>query len=125
MADQNKIRKSHRRGHYKDREDLCGEHPYGDIGQIAAFFLFLASIQLIPNKEAVAILADAVNPKWQKGTDALFIGDSFFNTDDPVVLKSGMIDIEFNYGARVVVEGPAEFACKSDNMIYLEYGRIY
>ena len=41
------------------------------------------------------------------------------------MLKSGTIELEFTYGARVVVEGPAEFSCKSDNMIHLRYGRLY
>lgn len=92
---------------------------------LAAILLFFASVRLIPNREPVAFLAEAVSPRWHNGSEAINLGDSFYNTDDPKVLKSGTIEIEFNYGARVVIEGPAEFSCKSDNMIHLHYGRIY
>lgn len=92
---------------------------------LAAVLLFFASVRLIPNREPVAFLAEAVNPKWHSSGEEINIGDLFYNTDKPKVLKSGTIEIEFNYGARVVIEGPAEFSCKSDNMIHLLYGRLY
>jgi protein-S-isoprenylcysteine O-methyltransferase Ste14 len=41
MADQNNSPKIIKGGHQEGREDLCGEHPYGDAGQIAGFLLFL------------------------------------------------------------------------------------
>ena len=95
------------------------------ITSMAALILFFASIRFIPNKEQVAVLAEAVQAKWAGSGEGMAIQDPFYNTDAPRVLKSGTIEIEFNYGARVVVEGPAEFSCKSDNMIHLHYGRIF
>lgn len=94
------------------------------ISSVAAALLFFVSIRLMPNREQVAVVAEAINSRWQSDAE-IFIGDPFYNTDKPRVLKSGVIEIEFNYGARVVVEGPAEFSCKSDNMIYVNYGRVY
>ena len=41
MAENRDPQRIPRKGDQKDREDLCGEHPFGDVGQIAAFLLFL------------------------------------------------------------------------------------
>lgn len=95
------------------------------VASMAALFLFFASVKFIPNREPVAVLAEAVEARWQNGEEALKIQDFFYNTDRPRTLRSGTIEIEFNSGARAVVEGPAEFVCKSDNMISLSYGRLY
>jgi hypothetical protein len=95
------------------------------VGSMAALFLFFASIKFIPNREPVAMLAEVVEARWQNGEEGLKIQDLFYNTDIPRVLRSGTIEIEFNSGARAVLEGPAEFVCKSDNMISLSYGRLY
>lgn len=95
------------------------------VSSMAALVLFFASLKFIPNREPVAVLAEAVEVQWQNSEEALRIQDSFYNTDVPRVLRSGTIEIEFHSGARAVLEGPAEFTCKSDNMISLNYGRLY
>ncbi len=94
------------------------------ISSIAAALLFFVSIRLVPEREEVAVVAETINSAWGSGSE-VFIGDSFYNTDEAKVLEAGVIEVEFNYGARVVIEAPAKFSCKSGNLIDLEYGRAY
>ncbi|MBN1763887.1 MAG: NPCBM/NEW2 domain-containing protein [Sedimentisphaerales bacterium] len=95
------------------------------ISSLAALFILIAYLQTVPPREAVAVLADAIDAQWQNASEEVESGRLFYNTDGPLLLKSGLIEIEFNYGARVVIEGPCEFMCKAANLIYLDYGRLY
>ncbi|MEJ5260104.1 MAG: hypothetical protein WHS88_07945 [Anaerohalosphaeraceae bacterium] len=92
---------------------------------MAALVIFFASVKFLPEREPVAFVAEAVEPRWQNGEEGLKIQDLLYNTDTPRILRSGLIEVEFYSGARVVIEGPAEFVCKSDNMLSLSYGRVY
>jgi hypothetical protein len=95
------------------------------VASMAALVVFFASVKFLPQREAVAFLTEAVEPRWQNGEEGPKNQDLFYNTDAPRILRSGTIEIEFYSGARAVIEGPAEFACKSDNMLSLAYGRVY
>lgn len=95
------------------------------IASVAAFLLLLAYIHMIPPRESVAVLKDSIAARWQGGKESIQEGVVFYNTDTPRVLKEGFLEIEFDYGARVVLEGPSEFVCKSDNQILLNFGRLY
>lgn len=95
------------------------------VASMAALVVFFASIKFLPEREPVAFVTEAVEPRWQNGEEGLKIQDLLYNTDTPRILRSGTVEVEFYSGARAVIEGPAEFACKSDNMLSLTYGRVY
>lgn len=95
------------------------------IASLAALLLMLAYVRTVPPRESVAVLVDSINPRWQNSQEDIQAGFLFYNTDVPRTLKDGMLEIEFDYGATVVIEGPCEFTCKSDNQLFLNYGRVY
>lgn len=95
------------------------------VASMAALVIFFASVKFLPEREPVAFVAEAIEPRWQNGDEGLKIQDLLYNTDVPRILRSGLIEVEFYSGARAVIEGPAEFVCKSDNMLSLSYGRVY
>lgn len=95
------------------------------ISSLAALLILIVYVRTVPPRESVAVLVDSINAQWQNSPDSIGPGHLFYNTDAPMLVKSGIIEIEFDYGAHVVIEGPCEFVCKADNLIYLDYGRLY
>ena len=95
------------------------------ISSLAAMLILIAYVRTVPSRESVAVLVDSIGAEWQSASGEIEPGHLFYNTDVPMLVKSGIIEIEFNYGARVVIEGPCEFVCKADNLICLDYGRLY
>lgn len=95
------------------------------VSSLAALLMLIAYVRSIPPQESVAVLADSINTQWVNAPEKMEAGHLFYNTDGPMLVKSGVIELEFDYGARVVIEGPCEFSCKADNLIALDYGRLY
>ena len=94
------------------------------ITTAAALFTLIVYIHFVTPRQSVAIVTDSIGAQWQGAKD-VDTGLLFNNTDEPWILKRGIVEIEFDSGAHVVVEAPCEFTCKSDNQIELSYGRIY
>lgn len=53
------------------------------------------------------------------------VGSRLSNHTDSLWLQKGVIKIEFDYGARVVIEAPAQFQLKSAEDMVLYSGRLY
>jgi hypothetical protein len=70
----------------------------------------------------VARLVRAANVQWLGITNEVFVGDSFSARE--LKLSSGVMELEFKRGARVVVEGPARFQLVSDNEAFLHMGKL-
>jgi hypothetical protein len=73
-----------------------------------------------PSFEGCAVLAHAVDPKWEGKTP---VAGSVL-PKGRFTLTSGWAQIEFFSGARVVLEGPAEFELLSRNEAACRYGRL-
>jgi hypothetical protein len=71
---------------------------------------------------AVAVLTRAVNVDWASGVEAYYPGAAL----SPGWLKfnSGLVQAEFFNGARVVLEGPAEFEIVSSRSAFCKSGRL-
>ena len=71
---------------------------------------------------AVAMLARAVDARWDPGAKPLRVGSAL----EPgwLRLKSGMAQVVFYSGARVVIEGPAELRLVSPNEAVCPTGRL-
>jgi len=74
----------------------------------------------MPSRRSVAVLTRASAAIWQSGSHA--IGEAL--PGGRLELKSGAVEVEFTRGARVVLEGPAEFEIASDNAGYLRHGKL-
>ncbi|MEP6667691.1 MAG: LamG-like jellyroll fold domain-containing protein [Chthoniobacter sp.] len=71
---------------------------------------------------AVAVLTQAVDVEWASGNDAHTVGGAL--SPGWLRLKSGLAQIEFNDGARVILEGPAELEIRSRTEAFCRAGRL-
>jgi hypothetical protein len=98
---------------------------------LAACFLILAALSVAWFKRsssrkltsmAVAMLSQAVSPRWNSRADARAVGTAL----EPgwLRLKSGLVQATFYSGTRLVVEGPAQVRLVSPGEAFCEAGRI-
>jgi anti-sigma factor RsiW len=71
-------------------------------------------------QQSVALLRGAIGAEWQDGIWQP--GQSL--APGWLRLKAGAVQLEFSRGARVLLEGPAEFELLSDNAGFLRRGRL-
>ncbi|MEI6491927.1 MAG: LamG-like jellyroll fold domain-containing protein [Verrucomicrobiota bacterium] len=98
------------------------------IGLAAAAVLIIAGMSFLvrlgsrtpAGEPKIAVLALASGAKW---TNAGYAPGALL-APGWLELKSGVVEIEFFTGARVVVEGPAEFRLVSRNEGFLNFGKI-
>ena len=97
----------------------------------AACFLILAAVGVTwfkrpssrkPTSMAVAVLSQAVAPRWNSRADALAVGTAL----EPgwLRLKSGLVQVTFYSGARLVIEGPAQVQLVSPGKAFCQAGRV-
>ncbi|HML75355.1 MAG TPA: hypothetical protein PKB02_12765 [Anaerohalosphaeraceae bacterium] len=96
------------------------------IASSAALILLIALAYLNPAKpQPAAVIIDTLNARWMHSTASPAIGDILFDKSESVSLLSGIVKMEFAYGARVILEGPATFKTVSPDKLILESGRMY
>lgn len=105
--------------------------------QISKFSLFTLVLSAAAVLFVVLFLHFAPDPRVAVATvtdslDAVFaesksypVGSRLRSHADSIWLKSGVVKIAFDYGAQVVIEGPAEFRLKSAEDMTLLSGRVY
>ncbi len=102
---------------------------YNVLVSLAAVFLivFIVYANLYPSKrsEKVAVLTEQVNAKWSDGSDQLNIDDVLYTNHGPYVLDSGFIELQYENGAKLVVEAPASFTILSESNFNLILGQVY
>jgi hypothetical protein len=72
----------------------------------------------------VATLADSIDARWA-AAETCPVGTRFKNNENLHTLESGLATIHFDYGAEIVLEGPAEFTFISAEKLALHYGRLF
>ena len=70
-------------------------------------------------------LVDGVGVKWADSGTPVSQGARFFADGAPLILREGLVTLEFDTHARVVIESPAEFQILTDDQMRLRYGRLY
>jgi len=93
----------------------------------AVIALFVSVPSLLPWKHkvqpvSVAVLTHSADAVWADSNESRQRGESL--TPGWLHLKSGAVQIEFSRGARVVLEGPAEFQLLTDNSAFLGSGKL-
>ncbi len=97
------------------------------IMSAAAMIFFALFIKLAPKplpSVEVATLVDQMDVQWGDPAIDLENGERLLSNDYSLNLKKGLINIAYDQGVTVVVEGPALFEIERSG-IYLEYGRLY
>lgn len=110
----------------KSRRDISRFHVWFTLGSVAAVFLLMLFVVSNPRSVQmdVATLTDSVGAIWGR-SEAQPKGARFKNNRPPVYLASGVATFQFDYGAEVVVEGPAEFSFVSAERMTLHSGRLF
>lgn len=97
------------------------------IGSVAALIFMLVFVQLNPRvvREEVATITESMDAEWAENNTSALNGDRLFNNSGSLYLLKGLVEIEFDYGAMVIIEGPAEIKLNSPEDMALSYGRLY
>ena len=91
----------------------------------AAILLIALFLHFGPNPSVqVATLTSSIDAVFA-GNKTFSAGSRLSNHTDSIWLQKGVIKIEFDYGARVVIEAPAEFQLDSAEDMTLYSGRLY
>lgn len=96
------------------------------ILSLAALVLLLLSAQISIwlRPQHVATFADCLDAEVAGATTPIRAGDHLFNRMGPCKLDRGLVKIDFNFGAEVVVEAPAEFEMLNANAMTLYGGQV-
>ncbi|MGE4286053.1 MAG: NPCBM/NEW2 domain-containing protein [Phycisphaerae bacterium] len=92
-----------------------------------AAVLFMIGLSYIPQKPYsvdVAVLVDEMDVKWADSRVNFTKGARLFTNQDLLRLDKGLLNIQFDDGVDVVIEGPAKFAIERSG-VYMEYGRLF
>lgn len=97
------------------------------IASVAALFVIVVGALLLAPSQALpcGVLVDSVNAQWGDGAEPIAIGATLYNQEEGYTLTSGIARIRFDYGAEVIIEGPASFACQTGEELFLRRGRAY
>lgn len=97
------------------------------ITAAAAIVLLILFVRFAPPKSGieVAILFDSINAEWGMIDTDMQKGVRFVTGSRDLYLKKGIVELLFNNGSKVTFEGPAEFQILSNDVINLNYGRVY
>ena len=95
------------------------------IFSAAAIVLIVLFLHFGPNPSVhVATLTSSIDAVFA-GNKTFSAGSRLSNHTDSLWLQKGVIKIEFDYGAKVVIEAPAEFQLDSAEDMTLYSGRLY
>jgi len=94
------------------------------------FFVLFLKFTSSKNGVEVATLTDSMNAKWATTQPSGNVDYSFQKrarliAGSSMLLNEGLVEILFDDGTNVTLEGPAEFQILSDEQIDLRYGRLY
>ncbi len=89
----------------------------------AAMLLFMVMVLFSPTRPIVATLTDSIDAEWEGKKAVPINGDVL--SQGTMYLASGLVEITFDYGAHVVIEGPAEFELESPDKMILLRGNLY
>ena len=82
-------------------------------------------IQTLPPRALpVAVVRESVNAVWGDGDFNGESGTRLNNNEGELYLKRGLVKILFDYGAEIIVEGPAIFEPESAEQLFLKSGSV-
>ena len=87
-------------------------------------FIVYAELFTPESSVQVATVVDHMDIKWSKESRELKIDDRLLTNQTAYCIEEGVINIKYDQGVDVVIEGPAKFSIER-NGIYLESGRLY
>ena len=99
---------------------------YTLIISAAAMLFAIIYVQIAPPPATtVATITDSIDAQWAKSKHPTDIGSELWNNEGVRWLHKGVVKIEFDYGAEVIVEGPTGFEMMDAEKMILHSGRLY
>jgi hypothetical protein len=94
---------------------------------IAAIVLIILFVRFAPPSKGiqVAVLVDTINAKWADVDGTMQNGTPLATSTESMLLREGYAELLFNTNVRVVIEGPAEFQLLAEDVVCLNYGKLY
>ncbi len=91
---------------------------------MAALLLMVAYVVMNPRfvPDPVAVLADTFQARWED--ESIHAGMPLTNNKSPLRLVSGCAKLEFDSGAQVIIEGPAEFNLITPEQMRMSRGKL-
>lgn len=91
---------------------------------VIMFFVYLHFAPLPSSSIEVATLVDQMDVQWGQSWMALDTGSRLWTNQGRLSLQKGIINILYDDGVSVLVEGPASFEI-DQSRLWLDYGRLY
>ena len=99
---------------------------YTAIISVAAMVFAILYAQIAPPPATtVATITDSIDTQWAQSKHSTDIGSELWNNEGIRWLHKGLVKIEFDYGAEVIIEGPSAFELKDEEKMILHSGRLY
>jgi hypothetical protein len=97
------------------------------ISMAAVFLLVVFYVFTHPRHfpQNVATVLDVYQTQWADPSVMIQKGDRLTDDNNSFYLKKGVIKILFDNGARVVIQGPAQFSLEDYERMNLTYGKLY
>jgi hypothetical protein len=73
---------------------------------------------------SVAVVGDTTDVQWSKNV-ASKLAKSSILPGEPLKIESGVVELELKRGAKLLVEGPAQWSVDDDNRVTLKEGRLF
>jgi len=97
--------------------------PFMTLASTAALVLVLILPLTVTPTQEVATLTDCVEAQWDPIEPTIFRGQRLM-TQRTLRLQRGIVRLEFDAGAKVIVEAPAVFELLSTNRMSFDSGRL-
>lgn len=99
---------------------------FSGVISTAALIFMVLFVKFVPQQYSVevATLVDQLGVKWSDSTFNIDNEDRLWTNQAPIGLDKGVIEIQYDDGVNVIIEGPAKFTVKQSE-IYLDYGRLF
>ena len=97
---------------------------FSSAAAILFFFIIYANIFPPQLSEPVATLIDQKDVKWDQESEKLFTSDRLLTHQAPFQIYGGILNIVYDNGVEVIIEGPAEFEINRGG-IFLNHGKLY
>ena len=101
---------------------------YSKLISIAAVFMciFIVYANIFPPKLSVCIatVQDQIDVIWKHGSEKLKNNEMVLNNQLPYQIEKGILEVQYDNGVNVVIEGPAKFQFESTG-VFLEFGCLY
>jgi cell division protein FtsL len=97
------------------------------ITSLAALFLMIIFVNYVQffSQEEVATLTDSVNAQWKDSSLTTARDTRLAARQGMMILERGLVKLQFDSNAKVIIEGPAKFEITTGDQIQLYLGRIY